>query len=135
MGLAAWLLGIENTTQIATHPLRGPLFENLAIAEVIKHRYNTVRTSNLSFYRDSSGLEVDLIHPLGNRLLPIEIKVGQTVTSSQIESLEKFTRLFPSQTASPLLVHGGREEIPRGAIRAIPVRALVPRIRTLELTA
>lgn len=135
VGLAAWLLGIENPTQVATHPLRGSLFENLAIAEVIKHRYNTVRTSNLSFYRDSSGLEIDLIHPFGNHLIPIEIKAGQTVTSSQIESLEKFARLFPSQAASPLLVYGGREEIPRGAIRAIPVRSLVPRIRTLEHTS
>jgi predicted AAA+ superfamily ATPase len=132
VGLAAWLLGIENASQVATHPLRGPLFENLAIADVVKHRYNTVRGSNLFFYRDSTGHEVDLVYPLGNHHLPIEIKAGQTVTSSQLEPLEKFTRLFPSATVSPLLVYGGSDEIPRGAVRAIPVRSLVPRLRELE---
>ncbi|MGZ5444721.1 MAG: ATP-binding protein [Thermoanaerobaculia bacterium] len=135
VGLAAWLLGMENVAQVATHPLRGPLFENLAIAEVMKYRYNTVRRSNLFFYRDSSGLEIDLIYPLGNHLLPVEIKAGQTLASGQIEPLEKFVRLLPSETTAPLLVYGGRDEVPRGATRAIPIQSLVPRLRELESTA
>ncbi|HEY0371696.1 MAG TPA: DUF4143 domain-containing protein, partial [Thermoanaerobaculia bacterium] len=132
VGLAAWLLGIESAEQIATHPLRGSLFENLALAEVLKHRYNTVRQTNLHFYRDSSGLEVDLIYPLGNALLPVEIKAGQTVTASQVEALEKFTRLFGERAAAPLLVYGGRDEMWNGPTRALPVRALVPHLRELE---
>lgn len=135
VGLAAWLLGIENISQIATHPLRGPLFENLAIGDVVKHRHNSVRRSNLHFYRDSSGLEIDLIYPLGNRLLPIEIKAGQTITSSQTESVEKFVRLLPSETASPLLVYGGREETSRGATQVLPVRSLASRLRELEASS
>lgn len=132
VGLASWLLGIENVGQIATHPLRGPLFENLVIAEVMKYRFNTVRQPNLFFYRDSSGLEVDLIYPMGNQLLPIEIKAGQTVTASQVEPIEKFMRVFPGQAAPPLLVYGGREEMWNGPTRALPVRALVPHLREHE---
>ncbi|HEX6101132.1 MAG TPA: ATP-binding protein [Thermoanaerobaculia bacterium] len=132
VGLAAWLLGIENTTQIATHPLRGSLFENLAIGEVMKYRYNTVRGNNLYFYRDSSGLEVDLIYPLGNQFLPIEIKAGQTVTSSQVEPLEKFARIFSDQGAAPLLVYGGSEDAWSGPTHALPVRSLVPHLRERE---
>jgi len=131
VGLAAWLLGIENSSQVATHPLRGPLFENLTIAEIMKHRYNTARRSNLFFYRDSSGLEVDVIYPMGNHFLPIEIKAGQTITSSQVEPLEKFTRIFPAETVSPLLVYGGSEQVSRGSTRAMPVQSLVPRLREL----
>jgi uncharacterized protein len=132
VGLSAWLLGIESAAQIATHPLRGPLFENLVIGEVVKHRLNSARVPNLHFYRDSSGLEVDLIYPLGNRLLPIEIKAGQTVTSSQFHALEKFSRLLPAETAAPLLVYGGTGETWRGTMPAIPARTVATRLRQME---
>lgn len=39
-GLACSLLGITKTEQIVLHPLKGNLFENYVIAELIKHRYN-----------------------------------------------------------------------------------------------
>ena len=132
VGLAAWLLGIESVSQVATHPLRGSLFENLVIADVLKHRYNTVRQANLHFYRDSGGLEVDLVYPMGNELLPIEIKAGQTVTANQVEALERFTRLFAGRAAAPLLVYGGHDEMWNGPTRAIPAGALVPHLRELE---
>lgn len=132
VGLAAWLLGIETVGQLATHPLRGALFENLVISEVLKYRYNSGRRGNLHFYRDSAGLEVDLVYPLGGRFVPIEIKAGVTVTSAQTVALEKFARLFPDESLDAILVHGGDEKIVRGAIMAIPVRALPQRLRALE---
>lgn len=132
VGLAAWLLGIEQPSQLATHPLRGVLFENLAVSEVMKYRTNSGRRSNLHFYRDSSGLEIDLVYAAGNDLVPIEIKAGQTVTSSQTDPLARFMRLFPSDTAQPLLVYGGPDEDARGPVRALPVRALVPRLREVD---
>lgn len=132
VGLASHLLGIETAAQIATHPLRGPLFENLVVADVLKHRYNTGRAANLYFYRDSSGLEIDLVYPLGNQSLPIEVKAGQTVTATQTAALEKFSRLFADTTADPILIHGGEEEMFRGRIRALSIRALIPRLRQLE---
>lgn len=132
VGLAGWLLGIETAGQIATHPLRGALFENLAMSEVLKYRYNSGRRGNLHFYRDSSGLEIDLIYPLAGHHVPIEIKAGQTVTSSQTAALEKFAKLFPSETRNRVLVHGGVDEIPRADVRAIPVQSLAPLLRELE---
>jgi predicted AAA+ superfamily ATPase len=132
VGLAAWLLGIESSSQVAAHPLRGSLFENLAIAEVVKHRYNTVRAGNLFFYRDSSGLEVDLLYPLASRLLPIEIKAGHTIASSHVDSLQKFTRLIGNDSIAPLIVYGGEDEFWSGATRAVPVRSLVPHLRERE---
>ena len=53
VGLASYLIGIEHAGQIATHPLRGPLFENAVVVEALKHRFNRGRRSNLSFFRDS----------------------------------------------------------------------------------
>lgn len=132
VGLASWLLGVESAAQLATHPLRGALFENLAVSDVLKYRYNSGRRGNLHFYRDSSGLEIDLIYPLAGRHLPIEIKAGHTVTSSQTAALEKFGSLFSDETADPILVHGGEDDVPRGRVTSLPVRALVPRLREME---
>ena len=53
VGLAVRLLEIEHATHLRHHPLRGNLFENLVVAEVLKHRYHRGRPDNLSFYRDS----------------------------------------------------------------------------------
>ena len=53
VGLASYLIGIENARQVATHPLRGNLFENLVVSEAVKHRFNRGEQPNLSFFRDS----------------------------------------------------------------------------------
>ena len=55
VGLAAYLVGIENAEQVATHPLRGALFENAVVGEALKHRFNRGHQPNLSFFRDSKG--------------------------------------------------------------------------------
>jgi len=61
VGLASYLLGIENLTHLESHPLRGNLFENLVIAEILKFRFNQGKGNNLNFYRDSTGNEIDVI--------------------------------------------------------------------------
>ena len=109
VGLAAYLLGIENTRQVATHPLKGGLFENLVIMEALKYRYNRGQRSNLSFYRDSSGHEVDLIYTLADRMLAVEIKAGETVTRQFFTSLHKLQRLLPEQVAGEIVVYGGTD--------------------------
>lgn len=60
VGLVCYLLGIENAQQLAHHPLRGAIFENMVVCEFLKDCYNHARKNNLSFYRDKSQ-EVDLI--------------------------------------------------------------------------
>ena len=52
VGLASYLLGIESPAQVATHPLRGALFENVVVGEALKHRFNRGLQPNLS----SSGM-------------------------------------------------------------------------------
>jgi hypothetical protein len=77
-GLAAWLLGIRDKEQIAFHAQRGALFENLVITEFLKGRFNRGRQADICFWRDSKGLEVDLLLEEGLELTPVEIKSGQT---------------------------------------------------------
>ncbi|MDD5571953.1 MAG: ATP-binding protein, partial [Bacteroidales bacterium] len=61
IGLASYLLGIENKQHIINHPLRGSLFENLILMELVKQRLNNGFDSNFYFFRDKHGNEVDII--------------------------------------------------------------------------
>jgi predicted AAA+ superfamily ATPase len=132
VGLASYLLGIETPRQVTTHPLKGPLFENLVVMEALKHRFNHGRRSNLSFYRDSSGVEVDLIYGLADRLLAVEIKAGETVSSSFFSSLRKLRTYLPEQVAGEILVHGGDTEAVRDHVRVTGPIGFVPTLAGLE---
>lgn len=48
-GLAAFLLGIETPEQAARDPLRGALFENLVLLEILKNRLNAGNRPELYF--------------------------------------------------------------------------------------
>ncbi|MCE2459015.1 MAG: DUF4143 domain-containing protein, partial [Dehalococcoidia bacterium] len=89
VGLASYLLGIENAEQVTTHPLRGALFENMVVAETLKYRFNRGRQPNLSFFRDSRGLECDLLYETGHGIHAIEVKSGATVSSDYFRSLNR----------------------------------------------
>lgn len=108
-GLAVRLLGIEHPAQLATHPLRGSLFENWVIAEMMKQRCHSVQRSNLFFWRDIGGLEVDLIQDFGDRLIPTEIKSGTTFTHDWISALSLWRKMAGKTAGTPRIVYGGKE--------------------------
>ncbi len=110
VGLASYLIGIEHPRQIATHPLRGFLFENAVIAEALKHRFNRGRQANVSFYRDAQGLECDLLYETGYGYGAIEIKSGATVSSSYFDALNRVAELVPDVNAKAVVYGGARRQ-------------------------
>lgn len=106
-GLAVRLLGIETPQQLLTHPLRGAIFENWVMTELLKTRFNNGKKSNLFFWRDNLGLEVDAILEEGGTLQPIEIKSGQTLSDDWFRSLSKWQALAGSDALPGKLVYGG----------------------------
>ena len=122
VGLASYLIGIEHAGQLATHPLRGALFENAVIVEALKYRFNRGYRSNLSFFRDARGLECDLLYENGNGIGAIEIKSGATVTSD--DALNRIARVLP-QISGKVVVYGGaerhsrRDVVPLAGLRAV----------------
>ena len=106
VGLASYLVGIENARQIATHPLRGPLFENAVVAETLKHRFNRGRRPNLSFFRDSRGLECDLLYETGQGIGAIEVKSGATIASDYFRSIDRVAEIVP-QVSAKAVIYGG----------------------------
>ena len=119
-GLAAWLLGVQTPDQLGTHPLRGALFESFVVSEFVKARFNSGLRSNLFFWRDRSGNEIDLLVETGEHLQPIEIKSGQTIAGDFLTGLKKWIALSNGRAASPALIYGGREGAVQSGIRIIP---------------
>ncbi len=132
VGLASHLIGIKRAGQIATHPLRGALFENLVVVEALKHGYNRVLRPELTFYRDSSGQECDLLYPFGNGAAAIEIKSGATIASDWFHSLGRATRTLP-RILRRAIVYGGDERQNRSGGEAIPLAEWSRFLRELDL--
>ena len=109
VGLASYLLGIRDTEQMAYHPLRGALFENAVIVEALKHLFNKGERSNLYFYRDSKGLECDLLFEYGLDIGAIEIKAGSTIARDWFKNLNRISELLP-QVSSKTVIYGGNQK-------------------------
>jgi predicted AAA+ superfamily ATPase len=125
VGLVAFLINIENEIQLARDPLRGHLFENMVIAEALKYRFNQGKKSNLYFYRDSKGNEVDLLLINGSNIFPIEIKAGMTITRDYFKGLNHFFKLFPENVLSGSgLVYSGEEIQKRTDVSVVPINCL-----------
>lgn len=92
VGLAAFLLGIEQPAQLRVHPLLGNLFENLCVGEALKHRFNRGLRSNLYFYRDSTGNEVDLVLDGAEGPQLVEIKSSHTLHPEFVRGFAAFMR-------------------------------------------
>lgn len=105
-GLISSLLGIRTPEQASQHPLVGSIFENLVVAEMYKALLNRGRTPNFYFYRDSTGLEVDLLQEEQLTLRPIEIKSAYTYSAALCKNLQKFLRMA-SHADGPVLIYGG----------------------------
>ena len=107
VGLATHLLGIESPGQVDTHYLKGNLFENLIVAEFLKDRYNKGKLSNLFFWRDHIGNEIDLLLEEVNTLTPIEIKSSQTLHVSLLDGVKKYTKFSLQEAQFSHLIYGG----------------------------
>jgi len=116
-GLLCWLLGIHEVGQIVAHPLRGSIFETFVVAEIVKTRLNRGERGALHFWRDSNGNEVDVIADVGTRLMPIEIKSGQTLNREFFVGLERWTAQAGERAVAPTLIYGGTEPHERKGVR------------------
>lgn len=123
-GLAAWLLGVQSADQLAIHPQRGALFETWVMGELLKGRYNRSLPSNLFFWRDNTGNEVDIIVDQGLKLIPIEIKSGQTINADYFYSLRKWLSWAGDEAGNSYLIYGGEESQERRDGDVVPWREM-----------
>lgn len=114
-GLACWLLDIENPSQLSTHPLRGAIFENLAVIELLKARYNVGETDNLYFYRENSGREVDVVQTQADKLKLYEVKASKTFNRDFLKNINYLKDIFGDKISFGTVVYDG-ESLPPLAV-------------------
>lgn len=121
VGLACYLLGIESTEQLERDPLRGQLFENLVVMEIIKARLNQGAEPRCYFLQDSKGHEVDLVVQKASQLIPMEIKSGETFRPDFLKNIEYFQNLVgKDRMPTGYVWYGGRDSF---EVRHIEVRS------------
>lgn len=119
-GLAARLLGVEAPGQLVTHPMRGALFENWVLTELLKARFNRAKDDNLYFWRNNTGHEVDIVADLAGKLLPVEVKSGMTIGSDWFAGLSRYQALARDRCLRPHLVYGGTQPQSRREAEVVP---------------
>ena len=113
------LLSIETGGQVQDHFLKGGLFENMVILDLLKQRYNKGQRSNLYYWRDQAGHEVDCIQETSYaEVLPIEIKSTQTFKSSLLKGLKYYQDLANIEKA--MLVYGGVQRFQTNGVDVLP---------------
>jgi predicted AAA+ superfamily ATPase len=114
IGLLAYLLGIEKNAQVSRDPLVGNIFENLAVIEVLKSRYNQGRNAELYYFRDSNGNEIDLLCKTGDGLVGVEIKSASTWNNSFSKSLTNFSESNEKLAGRIVVYSGSRIDLSSG---------------------
>lgn len=114
-GLLCYLLRIRTPDDLRTHAQRGAIFESLVLSELTKNFLNRGLDPDLSFWRDSSGQEIDFLIDRGRELVPIEAKSATTLAGDALTGLGRW-QAMSGQTGGPAaLVYGGDECSQRSA--------------------
>lgn len=107
VGLAAFLLGIHTAEQASRDPLRGNLYENLVIADIMKSALNLGIRPEVYFFRDSHGNEIDLLVRERGMLTPVEIKSAATFSTDFVKRLEWFQTLGVKRILPGVVLYDG----------------------------
>ena len=99
-GLVSYLLGIETPEQMIRDPLLGNIFENFVVIEALKTRLNLGLEPNLYFFRNSNGLEIDLILLEQNKLKLFEIKSGKSLNDEFCRNMKNFSAKYNEEIVS-----------------------------------
>lgn len=106
-GLLCYLLDIHNYTELQNHPLRGAIFENLALTQFIKEKFNRKATWDLYFYRENKGREIDVLKTQGMELNLYEIKSSKTFNKDFLSNLKVVKNLLGDKVVSSTLIYDG----------------------------
>lgn len=131
VGLATTLMGFNTDMLIKDRAIYGALFENMILVDSIKNCNAYGLRPSLSFFRDSNQKEIDLIIELGNKIVPIEIKASQMISSSFFDTLTWFKETTNSQEP-PVVIYGGDQNQTRAQGKVVSWKKLDAFIDTLN---
>ena len=119
-GLACYLLQMTSPETVREANLYGALFENLVVANRYKERLHKGNQHPLYYFRDSNGVEVDLLGKRDNRLYLTEIKASQTPHGRFAGNLKKIAAASGEGESDLRVVYGGQEKVTMDGVSFIP---------------
>jgi predicted AAA+ superfamily ATPase len=124
-GLLAYLLKYPDARTLMAGPAMGAIFENMIIIEFLKEKLNRHLASDLYFYRDSNGVEIDLVINNSHSISLYEIKASKTLRPEMTRSLKLADFSKDCGSVNKFLVSFHENRIPLdGKITAIPWRLI-----------
>lgn len=96
-GLACHLLGIKNENELSLSHFKGALFENFIIMQLLKQKHNNGSDTELYYWRDNKGIEIDVLMDKGKKLIPIEIKAADTFQPEYLKSIMQWNGFSNNQ--------------------------------------
>ncbi|MDE6299254.1 MAG: ATP-binding protein, partial [Muribaculaceae bacterium] len=111
-GLACYLMGIKDETQLPLTGMKGALFENLAVVELMKHGMNEGQNPSLMFYRENAGKEVDIVDDKGLSIGLYEVKSSSSFKSEYTRNLSYLKSLLNDRQITTTVVYDGEPSPP-----------------------
>lgn len=87
--------------------MRGPLFENMVVMEMMKHRYNQGKDGGVFFYRDSNQNEVDVLLKQEGEITAVEVKSSMTYHPSFEKTLRQLQDWIKTPVTKRAVVYAG----------------------------
>ena len=109
-GLACWLARLTDDDRVEGGPMRGGLYENFVIVDLLKRALNRASSDRFWFYRDSKGREVDLVIERDGRLIPVEIKSSATFSTDFVSGIRHFRSIYPEVSESGFVLYNGKSD-------------------------
>lgn len=122
-GLVCNLLQIREPGQLRLHPLRGAIFESWVVSELYKALANQGEQPVLHHYRESRGLEMDVLVQRGDCLHAVEVKSAATVAPDFFKGFEQLAGRIQTAGLSlrldNVVVYGGETSQQRSTARLL----------------
>ena len=109
-GLACWLARLTDGDRVEGGPMRGGLYENFVIVDLLKRALNRASSDRFWFYRDSKGREVDLVIERDGRLIPVEIKSSATFSTDFVSGIRHFRSVYPEVSEPGFVLYNGKSD-------------------------
>ena len=88
-GLACYLAGWKGVDALLNGAMAGAMLETFVVSEIIKRGWNCGEESQLWFYRDNAGTEIDVLLERDGVLHPIEVKKTASPSSADCRSFAR----------------------------------------------
>src|SRR5690606_35737790 len=101
----------------------GAIFESWMVTAYYKKQIHRGREPSLFHFRETRGLEIDLVQPDADRTILMEAKPGGPIGGDVFSGVGKMEQLLAETDAPPAekrISYGGSEALTRHGVKLIP---------------